>query len=87
MTREQYSGNFRPKIQLFNHAQDALNPQVNAIALRERLWYIDHYRFRYGAQHTYWVHTALSKMLKHANRYKFNTAVKALVFYQAFAAI
>ena len=26
-------------------------------------------------------------MLKHANRYKFNTAVKALVAYQAFSAL
>ena len=72
---------------MFNHARDALNPQVNAAALRERLYYIDHYRFRYGASHTYWVHTALKKIAKQQNRYKFNTLVKAFFAYQTFNAV
>jgi hypothetical protein len=59
LTREQFSGSFRPRLQIFNSARDALNPHANATTLRNRLWVIDHYRFRYGAAHHYWVHTAL----------------------------
>jgi hypothetical protein len=58
---------------------------VNAETLRNRLWVIDHYRFRYGASHTYWVHTALSRALKRVNTYKFNYLLKAFLAYNIYS--
>ena len=86
ITREQYNGSFRPRIQAFNQARDALNPHVDATTLKNRLWTIDHYRFRYGADHTYWVHALLRNSSKHLMRYKFNYAAKAFILYQGWAA-
>lgn len=54
--------------------------------LKNRLWVIDHYRYRYGADHTYWVHSALRRLAANMNRYKFNYAVKGILAYQAYAA-
>ena len=86
LTKEQYAGAYRPRISIFNSARDALNPYVNAETLRNRLWVIDHYKFRYGANHTYWVHTMLGNWGKHLMRYKFNYAVKGFLAYQVYAA-
>ena len=58
---------------------------VNTETLRNRLWVIDHYKYRYGANHTFWVHTALGKTFGHLNRYKFNYALKGFLFYQAWS--
>jgi hypothetical protein len=63
-----------------------LNPNVNANILKNRLWVIDHYRYRWGADHTYWVHTALKRMAVNANRYKFNYAAKGFLLYQGYTA-
>ena len=87
MTREQFAGSYRPRLQIFNSARDALNPHANAANLRNRLWVIDHYRFRYGAAHHYWVHTALSKIAKNVKTYGANYAVKALIGYQIYSSI
>jgi len=62
-----------------------LNPFVNAETLRNRLWVIDHYKFRYGAGHTYWVHSALSRAFKNVNRYKFNYLLKAFLAYNVYS--
>jgi hypothetical protein len=58
---------------------------VNAETLRNRLWVIDHYRFRYGAAHTYWVHTFLSRALNNVNKYKFNYLLKAFLTYNVYS--
>ena len=70
---------------IFNSSRDALNPFVNAETLRNRLWVIDHYRFRYGAQHTYWMHSLLGKAGNKLFKYKFNYALKGLLAYQVYA--
>ena len=64
--------------------RDALNPRVNAEVLRNRLWVIDHYKFRYGAQHTYWVHYSLRNLGRHVWSYKFNYLAKGLLAYNAY---
>ena len=86
MTREQYAGAYRPKISMLNHAKDALNPLVNTRILKERIAVIDFYKFRYGADHTYWVHAAMRRMSGNLNRYKFNYALKAFLAYQVYSA-
>ena len=85
LTKEQYAGSYRPRLSIFNSSRDALNPFVNAETLRNRLWVIDHYRFRYGAAHTYWVHTFLSKTFKNVNKYKFNYLLKAFLAYNVYS--
>ena len=80
LTSEQYAGAYRPKLTIFSSTRDALNPQVNTEKLRNRLAVIDHYRYRYGAQHTFWVHTAMRKHGSHIWKYKFNYGVKAAAF-------
>jgi hypothetical protein len=72
-------------LSIFNSSRDALNPFVNAETLRNRLWVIDHYRFRYGAAHTYWLHTFLSRTLKNVNKYKFNYLLKAYLAYNVYS--
>ena len=79
MTKEQYAGSYRPKLMIFSATRDALNPQLNTESLRNRLWVIDHYKFRYGAAHTYWVHSALQKYFSHINKFRNNYAVKAFL--------
>ena len=55
---------------------------MNTELLRKRLWTIDHYKFRYGAKHTYWVHYALGNAARHCWTYKFNYLAKgALAYY------
>jgi hypothetical protein len=46
---------------------------------------IEYYKFRYGAEHTYWVHSLLKKMARVTNKYKFNYAVKAFLAYNVIA--
>ena len=87
LTKEQYAGAYRPRISIFNSTRDALNPYVNAETLRNRLWVIDHYRFRYGASYTYWVHTLLQKTGSNLNRYKFNYLLKAFFAYQVYSKV
>ena len=55
---------------IFSATRDALNPFLNTESLRNRLWVIDHYKFRYGAAHTYWVHSALQKYFSHLNKFR-----------------
>ena len=87
LTKEQYAGSqYLPRLSIFNVTRDALNPRVNAEVLRNRLWVIDHYKFRYGAQHTYWVHYALKNAAKNAWTYKFNYLAKGLLAYNAYRA-
>ena len=64
--------------------RDALNPRVNAEVLRNRLWVIDHYKFRYGAQHTFWVHYGLRNLARHAWTYKLNYLAKGLLAYNVY---
>ena len=63
-----------------------MNPALNAETLRNRLWVIEHYKYRYGADHTYWVHALLRKGYGRVFKYKFNYLVKAFLAYQAYAA-
>ena len=77
LTSEQYAGAYRPKLTIFSATRDALNPQVNTTKLRNRLWVIDHYRYRYGAQHTFWLHAAMNKYGTQLWKYKFNYGAKA----------
>jgi hypothetical protein len=83
LTRESYAG-VKPKLIVFSPARDALNPNVNVAALKNRLWTIDHYKFRYGADHTYWVHAGLRRLANNVGKYKFNYIVKAFLAYQAY---
>ena len=85
LTKEQYAGAYRPRLSIFNSAKDALNPSVNTETLRNRLWVIDHYRFKYGAAHTYWMHTFLGNQASKLRKYKFNYAFKAFLAYQIYA--
>ena len=85
LTKEQYSGSYLPKLSIFSVTRDALNPRMNTEILRKRLWTIDHYRYRYGAKHTYWVHFALQKYGKKLWTYKLNYGLKALLFYNAYS--
>ena len=87
LTKEQFAGQYRPHLTIFNSARDALNPAVNADTLRNRLWTIDHYKFRYGAEHTFYWHTVLRRMGTHMNKYKFNYAVKAFLAYNVYAQV
>ena len=64
-----------------------MNPRINTEVLRNRLWTIDHYKFRYGAQHTYWLHFALRKASKHMWTYKFNYLAKGALAYMTYAKI
>ena len=64
-----------------------MNPNINATTLKNRLWVIDHYRYRYGADHTFWVNSVLRRMAANANRYKFNYAVKGFLLYQSYSAL
>ena len=63
--------------------RDQLNPALNASTLKQRLAVIDHYKFRYGADYTYWVHTAMRNVNSHLWKYKFNYLLKAFFAYQA----
>lgn len=54
--------------------------------LKQRLEAIDHYKYRWGADHTYWVHTALRNSFRFLNKYKVNFAIKGILAYQAWAA-
>ena len=58
---------------------------VNTETLRNRLWVIDHCKYRYGANHTFWVHNVLGKTFRHLNKYKFNYGVKAFMLYATVA--
>lgn len=87
ITSEQYAGAYRPKLTIFSATRDALNPKVNTTKLRNRLWVIDHYRYRYGAQHTFWLHAAMNKYGTHLWKYKFNYGVKALAAFAVFSSI
>ena len=82
LTKEQFSGsNILPRLNIFNVSQDALNPRMNTELLRNRLWTIDHYKYRYGAKHTFWVHYAMRNAGRHCWTYKFNYLAKgALAF-------
>ena len=42
---------------------------------------IDHYKYRYGEQHTYWVHQMMTKVFRNVNNYKFNYLFKAFLAY------
>jgi len=83
LTKEAYSGSsIMPRLNIFNVSQDALNPRMNTELLRNRLWTIDHYKYRYGAKHTYWVHYALRNAARHCWTYKGNYFAKgALALY------
>jgi len=85
LTREQFAGAHRPRLTVFNSARDALNPHVNSTTLKNRLWVIDHYKYRYGADHTFWVHSVLRRAGANLNRYKFNYVVKAFLAYQVYS--
>jgi hypothetical protein len=85
MTREQYAGKHK-SMNIFDAHRDALNPAVNTQALKKRLWLIDHYKYRYGADHTYWVHALLRRTASHASKYKFNYALKAFLAFNAYTA-
>ena len=85
LTKEQFAGAYRPRISIFNTSRDALNPYVNAETLKNRLWVIDHYRYRYGSAYTYWVHTLLGNMGRGLNKYKFNYLLKAFLWYQVYS--
>lgn len=82
LTKEQFSGSsILPRLNIFNVSQDALNPRMNTELLRNRLWTIDHYKYRYGAKHTFWVHYAMKNAARHCWTYKFNYLAKgALAF-------
>ena len=67
----------------FSPTRDALNPNVDVQALKNRLWAIDHYKYRYGADHTYWVHSSLRRLFTRLNTYKLNYALKGFLAYQA----
>ena len=69
---------------MFNSARDTLNPQLNSELVKNRLWVIDHYKFRYGRDHTYWVNAALRNIFTHVNRFKFNYALKTFFAYQMY---
>ena len=81
LSSEQYAGAYRPKLTIFSATRDALNPQVNTTKLRNRLWLIDHYRYRYGAQHTFWLHAAMKGLGTKLWKYKFNLGAKACAGY------
>ena len=51
--------------------------------MKNRLWAIDHYKYRYGADHTYWVHASLRRLATRVSTYKLNYALKAFLAYQA----
>ena len=84
LTSEQYAGAYRPKLTLLSATRDALNPQVNTAKLRNRLWVIDHYRYRYGAQHTFWLHAYMRKQGAKLWKYKINYGVKALAAFMIY---
>lgn len=85
LTKEQYAGQYRPKLSIFSSSKDALNPSLNAEKLKNRLFVIDHYKYRYGVNHTYWVHSALAKSANKLNKYKFNYALKAFLAYNVYS--
>ena len=85
LTREQFSGS-NPRLITLNSARDAMNPTLNANTLRNRLWTIEHYKYRYGADHTFWVNSLLRRSSAQVNRYKFNYLFKAVFAYQVYSA-
>ena len=86
LTKEQYSGsNILPRLNIFNVSQDALNPRMNTELLRNRLWTIDHYKYRYGAKHTFWVHYAMRNAARHCWTYKFNYLAKGALAYLTYS--
>ena len=85
LTKEQYAGSYRPTLTIFNSARDALNPHVNSEVLRTRLAVIDHFKSRYGREHTYWLHTVLRRMGGSLTRYKFNYLLKGFLAYGVYS--
>ena len=60
---------------------------MNTEKLRNRLALIDHYKYRYGAQHTYWVHYALRNVARNCWTYKFNYLAKGALAYLTYRQI
>ena len=85
LTKEQYAGATRPTLSIFNQTKDTLNPNLNSAFIRERLMVIEHYKFRYGEAHTYWVHQLLGKTSRNIFKYKYNYLLKAFLAYQVYA--
>ena len=85
MTKEQYSGQYRPTVNIFNVSRDVMNPELNTELLKNRIRLIDYYKYRHGVNHTYWVHSFLSRQGNKLNKYKFNYAIKAFLAYQVYS--
>lgn len=85
MTKEQYSGEFRPRISAFDGSRDQLNPLLNSNVLKQRLALIAHYKSANGGHmYQHWVHYALRNMWTHLYRYKVNYAVKGFAGYMVY---
>lgn len=79
LTREQYLGSRQTS--LLSAHRDVLNPAMNLEILKHRLERIHHYKYRFGADHTFWVHAVLRNGSTHLYRYKFNYLFKAYLAY------
>jgi len=82
LTKEQYSGEFRPRITGLSISRDSLNPLLNAQILKERLALIEHYKAANGGHmFHHWPYYFMKNMGTHMNRYKFNYGLKAFAAY------
>ena len=86
LAREQYVGK-ETKYALLDASKDRLNPQLNVALVQKRLSDLEHYKYRFGADHRYWVHAALRRQWTYLNRYKFNLAFKAFLVYQVLRSV
>ena len=80
VTREKYAG-FRGGLSYFDSSRDLMNPSINTSNLQWRLGMIEHYKYRYGADHTYWVHAVLRRANARVMKYKWNYLAKTFLAY------
>ena len=81
MTKEQFAGshNLNP----LDVSKDTLNPALNANLVRNRLQIIEAFKYRHGAEYTYWVNTTMRRVYNQVWKYKFNYLLKGFIAFMA----
>jgi len=82
LTKEQYSGEYRPRVNPLSASRDTLNPLLNAGILKHRIEMIEHFKLANGGhRYQHWPMYFMQKAGKHMRCYGLNYAVKAFAGY------
>jgi hypothetical protein len=82
LTKEQYSGEYRPRVNPLSASRDTLNPLLNAGILKHRLEMIEHYKLANGGhRYQHWPQYFMQKAGKNLRCYGLNYGVKAFAAY------